>query len=604
MDDAAWDWDIVAERIHYSVRWKANPAQSDVAFSDDPRAYWRRIHPDDRERVKVQLIAHLRGQADYFACEYRLQCNNDSYRWILTRGLASFNADGKPYRMGGSHTDITKRKEIEESLRLSEACNTAVLDSALDPIITMDQYGSIIRFNPAAERSFGYRAKDVIGKSAVTLLTPVDAQGKHQQLLARLSLRHGEAGDRAQRLELRALRADGSEFPVELTITATDVRGATLLIESVRDITERKQAEAVLLESEARLRLAADAAEIGAWDWDVVTDTLTCSDRSMVLFGLAPNAQINCALFYSRLHPEDRQRVEAAGFAALSPRGTGEYAIDARCVRADGNVRWISARGRAFFETRGGRRRPRRLIGIVRDITERKQKEVELKRLNVELRGLSTHLQLAREAERARIARELHDQIGQNLTATTLHLEAMLASADGPISLRLKECGDIIGETLTTVRNLSLELRPPQLDSSGLTASLRWMLDRQAKASGLSMELSADSSLGRLPRDLEIACFRVAQESVTNAVRHAGATRLSVELRKHGARLHLVVRDDGCGFDVAAASTEALRGSTFGLVSMRERVRYAGGHFELRSSSGRGTEVHAMFHIDAVTEGN
>ena len=239
---------------------------------------------------------------------------------------------------------------------------------------------------------------------------------------------HNEGANRAERVELRARRADGTDFPVELTITPTEVVGDPLLIQCVRDISDRKAAEAVLLESEARLRLAAEAAEIGAWDWDAVSNALTCSERSRALFGLPAEAKIDCALFYSRVHAEDRKRVRAAAWAALNASGTGEYAIDARCVRPDGTVRWMSARGRAFFEDKGGRRRPRRFIGIVRDITERKQREADLERSNVELRCLSTHLQLAREDERAHIARELHDEIGQNLTVIMLHLDACYAA--------------------------------------------------------------------------------------------------------------------------------------------------------------------------------
>ena len=125
-----------------------------------------------------------------------------------------------------------------------------------------------------------------------------------------------------------------------------------------------------------------------------------------------------------------------------------------------------------------------------------------MQRSNVELRGLSSHLQLAREAERARIARELHDEIGESMTAIILHLDAMLRCAGSALSPRLEKCLAIVNQTIKQVRDLSLELRPPQLDNSGLTASLRWMLDRQAKAAGLLIEFTAYLSLGRLPPDL------------------------------------------------------------------------------------------------------
>jgi PAS domain S-box-containing protein len=506
-------------------------------------------------------------------------------------------------RVGARSVNLLRRAnriwKQRKWLRVSETPNWAILNSALDPIIAMDQNGRIIEFNPAAERTFGHRKRDVIGEPAVELLTPADMQHEHQQVLARVSLGRNAGAQQGERAELRALRRDKTQFPVEVTITATDYGGVPVLFEFVRDISARKEVDMELLNAEARLRLAAEAAGIGAWDWDVATNTLICYERCRTLFGIAPESQIDCALFYSQVHPEDRKRAKAAAWAALNPRGTGEYAIDARCIGVDGTVRWLSARGRAFFEIKGQRRRARRLIGIVRDITELKQKEADMERSNLELRSFSMHLQLAREAERSRIARELHDEIGQNLTAIILHLDAMHRCADSPLSSHLKECSGIINETLGTVRDLSLELRPPQLDTSGLTASLRWMLDRQAKASGLSIEFSADPSLGRLAPDLEITCFRVAQESVTNAVRHASATRISLELYRCGPGLHLVVRDNGCGFDVAEASGEALRGSTFGLVSMRERVQGAGGYFEVKSDRGLGTEVHARFSLAA-----
>jgi signal transduction histidine kinase len=236
---------------------------------------------------------------------------------------------------------------------------------------------------------------------------------------------------------------------------------------------------------------------------------------------------------------------------------------------------------------------------ICQNFTKCKRKEAELERFDVDLCGLLSQLQSAREAERARIARELHDEIGQSLTAIILHLDAALRCADSTLSSYLKECLAIANQAIEQMRDLYLELRPPQLDSSGLTASMCFMLARQAKAAGLVIEFAADPSLDCLPADLEITCFRVAQESVTNAVRHAHASRLTVELFKQDSGLHLIVRDDGRGFDVSAANSQALRGVTFGLVAMRERVQIAGGRLEITSSEGGGAEVHATFPLHA-----
>ena len=190
------------------------------------------------------------------------------------------------------------------------------------------------------------------------------------------------------------------------------------------------------------------------------------------------------------------------------------------------------------------------------------------------LQALSEQLLVAQEEERRAIARELHDEIGQVLTAVGAGLRAIDPSAQrAELSRRLEESLDMIDRAIEEVRDLSLDLRPSLLDDFGLVPALEWYLDRMAQRTGLHMELLADNAEMCLPPGLETLCFRVAQIALTNVVRHAQAKNLRVELRKRETGLELVVRDDGVGFDVRGALERASRGATLGLLSMQERAR-------------------------------
>ena len=173
----------------------------------------------------------------------------------------------------------------------------------------------------------------------------------------------------------------------------------------------------------------------------------------------------------------------------------------------------------------------------------------------------------------------------------------MQSSRAASLSRRLKESLQAVGRVLEQVRDLSLNLRPSVLDDLGLESALRWYTNRQAELSGLQAEFRTDALKDRLDPVIETACFRVAQEALTNVVRHAQARNLQVELRRQNEHCHLFVRDDGGGFEVAALRERAVQGASLGLLGMEERALLVGGGLELKSKPGQGTEVHAWFPL-------
>lgn len=218
-----------------------------------------------------------------------------------------------------------------------------------------------------------------------------------------------------------------------------------------------------------------------------------------------------------------------------------------------------------------------------------------------ELRQLSRKLFMAQEAERRHIARELHDEIGQLLTVIKLDLQG-IAHKPGVESVvpALRESIETIDQLVGRVRDLSLNLRPSMLDDLGLVPALRWFVQRQAKHLGLAIELQLPSSARRLPPEIETACFRIVQEALTNAARHAQATQVEVMLHINEQDAELTVRDNGAGFDVAAAHQRAVAGGGFGLLGMQERAQLVGGELRVTSAPRQGAVIMAQFPLPAA----
>jgi signal transduction histidine kinase len=218
----------------------------------------------------------------------------------------------------------------------------------------------------------------------------------------------------------------------------------------------------------------------------------------------------------------------------------------------------------------------------------------------------SRHLIEAQEDERRRIARELHDQIGQILTAVKMNLHSVQQFCQGSeAGSYVKDNIEAVDEALRLVRDLSVDLRPPILDDLGLTTAIRWYVDRYTKRTGLNVDVVIDlqDENERFSRELETACFRIAQEALTNVIRHAKATQVLVRLTRDGNVLVLTVKDDGVGFDVERLRKRAPRAATLGLISMQERAHAAGGIIDIYSEPSHGTEIRFSSPLDANSSG-
>lgn len=278
----------------------------------------------------------------------------------------------------------------------------------------------------------------------------------------------------------------------------------------------------------------------------------------------------------------------------LVHRDGGPISAERRYRRKDGSFFWGRLTASLVSFDQAGLESC--LVGIIEDISERKAAQDELSRSRERLELLSNYLQNAREEERKAVAREIHDDLGQALTAMKMDLSWMGGRLpDGRDDLVGKHGSmlELLDQTIVTVKRICMDLRPGILDDLGLSAAAEWLAGDFSQRTGISCRLAVDPPEIVLDPDLSTAVFRVFQEALTNVMRHAGAAAVEAELSRSEGRLDLTVRDNGKGME----QHEAESPHAFGIIGMRERVRLAGGSLSIRSEPDRGTVVHAFFPL-------
>lgn len=487
------------------------------------------------------------------------------------------DASGRVAGVVGIARDITARKHIEDRLRESEEKFRSLVESASDYISTFDEEGRFLFLNRSAP---GFDPAKMIGTTVYEYSDP-----EHHETIRRTMaevFRTGTPGG----YEIRGLGVDGAPtwYRCAVAPLMEDGRVRAVMVTS-NDITERRSMEEKLRESEEQFRSLVENAP------DFIS-TFGPEGRIWFLNRAAPGHDVSMFIgrnAYDFIPAADQARVRAmldqvfrSGLTVTYETG---WKVDGGPVRS--------------FRCRAG---PMRKNGAVvaalvvsTDITESQRAEQELKLSRERLQRLSRRLIEAQETERSHIARELHDEIGQALTAVKISLQAAESRAgSAAVRSRLEESTLIVDEALDQVRNMSVALRPSLLDDLGLVPALRWYLDQQSARGGFEAHFEADPEI-EATSEVQTACFRIAQEALTNVSRHAAARSVRLEVRQAGGQVRLAVSDDGKGFDVALVFERSGADASLGLHGMRERARLLGGRVTVQSEPQRGTVVRAEF---------
>ncbi len=515
--------------------------------------------------------------------------------YVLLEGITTQGEGGEAI-CHLSISDISKQKAAEQAVLENRANLEALLESTTGIVWSVDRQYRLVAGNDGLRKNYIAVLGREIQPGESTLVERMpdvyqEWRGYYDRALAGETFKI-ESPTRAQ-AELRYL-----EYTFRPVRTSKGVISGAIV--SGRDITERKQTQEALEQSEVRFARA-------FFDAPVPLNIVRASDgkfievneRFMELFG------------YNRDELIGHTSVELGFYANDEARAkVNNRLLEEGCVR-DLEITTPTKSGTQLCVVISAvpvvMNGEECILGTLLDITERKKAEVERENLIEQLneaqeqqQRLSARLMEAQENERRVIARELHDEVGQALTALKINLQTVQRKHNN--SLDLAESIAMVEHTLQQVRSISLNLPPTVLEDLGLTPALRWLLDRLGREAGFGTAFTSSLEGSRLAPQIEITCFRVAQEALTNVMRHAHAQHVKVELALIGQDLHLTVQDDGGGYDVEKAYLRAWQGNSLGLVGMQERVDLAGGRMEIESTPRTGTKIHAIFPLGQTNQ--
>ena len=627
---------------------------------------------------------------------------------IIKFGAADYVLKDRLARLPSAIEAALKQKRAEEEAKTSEEKRKLIMNAALDAIICMDTKGIITFWNPQAEKIFGWKEEEVVGRVLAEIIIPPALREMHTKGMENyLQTGHGPILNTL--LELNAINRECKEFPIELTVLSIKQGAEEFFCAFVRDITERKRAEQELSREKQLLRTlidnlpdyiyvkdmelrhivnnAANIKLIGALSEEetlgktafdyfkpelaqqyikddrailesrqpllnkeepIVTNTgetrwllttkLPIQDKAGNVTGLVgisrditeqkiseqkiisekelSNSIINSlpGVFYlfdekgkflrwnknfetvsgynageiSGMHPldffdDDEKGVLAERIGKVFETGMAE--VEARFfTKSREKISYYFNGWAAEFENKTC------LIGMGIDITERKRTEEALNQSYEEIRQLASHLQEIREEERAGMAREIHDELGQQITGLKMDvswLSKKIITEDYAIKEKIKDILALLDNTVKTVRKIATELRPSILDDLGLREAMEWQSQEFQKRSGVEIAFSSSLPVINATGNIAIGLFRIYQESLTNVARHAGASVVITTLEEKDNQLILSITDNGKGFDINTSSSK----KTLGLLGMKERTLMMGGEYEITSATGKGTRV-------------
>ncbi len=521
--------------------------------------FQERLHPKDNEAAAASFFKMMKIKKR-ITRTYRFKTKKGDYKWFQDTLIPKVNENGEVWGCFGVLEEITEKKVNQAILKDYEKFFS--LSHDMFCMAGSDSYFK--KVNPSFMRVLGYTEKELLERPFTEFVHPEDFV-KTKNEVVRLN-----SGITTIDFENRYRNKDGSYTWMAWTSTPSNRYG--IIYAAARDITAQKNAEERLRENEQRLSEAQKIAKVGAWEYDAGTGKIHWTEETYKMFGLKPGSKpVSQEQFRKLIHQDDREQFTDLVNKALQKKEP--YETEVRVNWTDGSQHYLLIRGKPFI--REGK--VYKIIGTSIDITARKQAERR------ELKALVN----GQDMERKRIADDLHDSLGQKLSAIKLQVENLDCDNIREAKYKMKKVENELKETIEELRNISLNLLPPMLSDFGLSNALKFLCDNLNKHNGPKIIFQTFGLKKSLNENLEFNIYRMAQELLHNALKHSKASEVSFQIFKREKKLILTVEDDGIGFNPNRINSK----SGIGLKSVTSRIKALNGIFHLDTNPQKGTVI-------------
>lgn len=537
------------------------------------------------EKALSGIKAVLKKETPHFQMEY--PCHSpEKDRWFI---LSVTSFEGDRLKTVVRHVDITERKKAEEELIKSKKLVEIIYEASPEAVIIVDGEGVIIKWDTKSETLFGWTESEVLGINLSETIMPQRYREIFFNGLKHYSeFEEGPLFNKA--LETTALNKSGVEFYISLCITASLINGKRYFIGFIRDISERKKAERLLFDSQKSYENLLNNMNDGFLVDDIEGKIIFANERFCEIFGISKSDLENMEL-EDYVAPEYRKTLRKRHDQRISGKKVADN-FEYKGLHKNGEMIWLDVRVNPIFEKgviKGTQ-------SVIRDISKKKRAEEVLVESEIKIRNFANHLNQVLEDERSNLAREIHDELGQQLAGIKYGISSFKKMAANKIEVERK-VNDLLNDvdiTIQDLRKIATELRPGILDTLGLASSIEWLVKGYEKKKGVRCNLKIDVNEQQFSKNISTCFFRICQESLTNISKHTEADEVDIQLYLKDKKLSLMIKDNGKGMTINKQENPF----SMGLIGMRERANNIGGIFEIVSELGKGTIIKTEVTIN------
>lgn len=540
----------------------------------NPKDFMNAVHPDDWPTLSEECLNNVNTLVNNFS--YRILRPDGEIRWISSKTNIVTNYVGNKIEYGYAE-DVTERKKAEEAIIASEEKYRTLVEQASDAIFIADASGKFVTVNSSFYKMSKYTPEEISNLTVYDFINTDDFR-KNPLRLEELKREKSIISERVIRIKNNVL--------LNIDVNAKLLKDGRLLV-FVRDISERKKAERALAESENRLRTIVQTEPECIKLLNIKGEMEDINPAGLEMLEADSREQVIGKSVMDTINEPYKKaykKIIKNGFSGKS--GVIEYEI----TGYKGSRRWFDTHAVPLRDAEG---KIISLLCVTRNITKNKKAQEEINNTAEQLRQLTAHLQSIREEERKRIGREIHDELGQQLTAIKMDvvwIDKKMPDESTLLKSKLKNIIGLLDGSNQSIRRILSELRPVILDDHGLLEAMEWLGTQFTANTGIPVKFTCSEDEIKSSEQVATCIFRVYQEAFTNITRHADATSVATSLSIADDTIMVIIKDDGNGFDMQSVQNK----KSFGIFGMKERVISLQGKFELTSDPGKGTKIEMV----------